>query len=119
MNRLEQKRVRKARRVERVRHAIKPKSPRPRLVVNRSNKYIRCQVIDDLSGQTLAAAASDEKGFATKGKNKEAAAALGAVIAERALAKGVKQVVLDRRGLIYHGRVAALAEAARAKGLEF
>ncbi|MBX7056497.1 MAG: 50S ribosomal protein L18 [Leptospirales bacterium] len=119
MNRLEQKRNRKSRRVERVRHAIKPKTPRARLVVNRSNKYIHCQVVDDLAGKTLAAASTAEKGFSKRGKNKECAAALGAVIAERALAKGIKQVVLDRRGLIYHGRVAALADAAREKGLEF
>lgn len=119
MNRLETKRVRLARRKVRVSNAIKPKTPRPRLVINRSNRYLHCQVIDDLTGRTLCAASTSEKEFKLRDKNKEAAKLLGELIAERAVAKGVKQVVLDRRGIIYHGKVAAFADAAREKGLEF
>lgn len=119
MNRLETKRKRIARRVTRVRYDIKPKTPRPRLVVNRTNRYLAVQIVDDATGKTLCAAATNEKSFAKKGKNKEAAAALGELIASRAAEKGVKKVVLDRRGNLYHGRVAAFADAAREKGLEF
>ena len=119
MNRLETKRKRSVRRVTRVRHAIKPKIPRPRLVINRSNRFLAVQIIDDLTGRTLCAAATNQKDFAKKGKNKESAKALGELIASRAAEKGVKKVVLDRRGNLYHGKVAAFADAAREKGLEF
>ena len=122
MNRVAEKRVRLKRRVKRVRHQIRPKrirALRPRLVFNLSNKYIFAQVIDDATGKTLCSAATNEKSFALKGKNKEAAKQLGEVIAQRASEKGVKQVVLDRRGRLYHGKIAAFADAAREKGLEF
>ena len=93
---------------------------RPRLSIFRSGKHIYAQVIDDRAGATLAVASSSEKEAAgSKSWNVEAAAGVGKKIAERALAKGVKEVVFDRGGYIYHGRVKALAEAARAGGLEF
>ena len=93
---------------------------RPRLSVFRSGKHIYAQVIDDLHGATLAAASTNEKeGKAAKTYNVEAASTVGKKIAERAIAKGVKQVVFDRGGYIYHGRVKALADAAREGGLEF
>jgi len=93
---------------------------RPRLSVFRSGKHIYAQIIDDRAAATLVAASSNEKdGKPAKTYNLEAATAVGKRIAERALAKGVKQVVFDRGGYIYHGRVKALAEAAREGGLEF
>jgi large subunit ribosomal protein L18 len=93
---------------------------RLRLSVFRSGRHIYAQIIDDRAGQTVAAASSNEKeGKAPKTWNLEAATAVGKKIAERALAKGVKQVVFDRGGYIYHGRIKALADAAREGGLEF
>jgi large subunit ribosomal protein L18 len=93
---------------------------RPRLSVFRSGKHIYAQVIDDSAQQTLAAASTNEKeGKAPKTWNVDAATTVGKKIAERAIAKGVKQVVFDRGGYIYHGRIKALADAARASGLEF
>ena len=93
---------------------------RPRLSVFRSGKHIYAQVIDDRTASTLAAASTAEKeDRAAKTWNIEAASGVGRKIAERALAKGVKQVVFDRGGYIYHGRVKALADAAREGGLEF
>ncbi len=93
---------------------------RLRLSVFRSGRHIYAQVIDDRAGQTVAAASSNEKeGKAPKTWNLESATAVGKKIAERALAKGVKQVVFDRGGYIYHGRIKALADAAREGGLEF
>jgi len=93
---------------------------RPRLSVFRSGKHIYAQVIDDRAQETLAAASTNEKeGKAPKTWNKDAATGVGKKIAERALAKGVKQVVFDRGGYIYHGRIKALADAAREGGLEF
>ena len=93
---------------------------RPRLSVFRSGKHIYAQVIDDRARETLAAASTNEKeGKLPKTWNVEAASTVGKKIAERALAKGVKQVVFDRGGYIYHGRIKALAEAAREGGLEF
>ena len=95
---------------------------RPRLSVFRSSKNIYAQVIDDERGVTLAAASSLEGGdkkAKTKGSDKEAAARVGALVAQRAIEKGVKDVVFDRGGYIYHGRVKALADAAREAGLNF
>jgi large subunit ribosomal protein L18 len=93
---------------------------RPRLSVFRSGKHIYAQVIDDRTAETLAAASSNEKeGRSPKSWNLDAASQVGKKIAERALAKGVRQVVFDRGGYIYHGRVKALADAARETGLEF
>ena len=96
---------------------------RPRLSVYRSLKYIYAQIIDDNTHSTLVSATTLSKElegkFETSGKSVEAAKALGAVIAKKALEKGIKAVVFDRGGYIYHGRVAALAEGAREGGLEF
>ena len=94
---------------------------RPRLSVFRSDKNIYAQIIDDAQGVTLAAASSLEGGKdkKAKGSDKDAAARVGALVAQRALEKGVKDVVFDRGGYIYHGRVKALADAAREAGLNF
>ena len=102
----------------RVRGKISGTAERPRLSVFRSEKNIYAQIIDDVAGNTLVAASSVEKDFGP-GSNKEAARKVGKLIAERALAKGIEEVVFDRGGYIYHGRVAALAEGAREGGLEF
>jgi large subunit ribosomal protein L18 len=109
------------RRQYRVRKKVSGTPTRPRLAVFRSNAHIVAQVIDDTAGRTLAAAASvepDVKGAGHTG-NKTAAASVGRLVAERAKAAGVTQVVFDRGGFQYHGRVAALADAAREAGLEF
>jgi large subunit ribosomal protein L18 len=93
---------------------------RPRLSVFRSGRHIYAQIIDDRAQETLAAASTNEKeGKAPKTWNVDAASTVGKKIAERAIAKGVKQVVFDRGGYIYHGRIKALADAAREGGLEF
>lgn len=93
---------------------------RPRLSVHRSSKNISVQLIDDAEGRTLAAASSLEKDLGVVGKNNvEAAAKVGAAIAERAKAAGVEQVVFDRGGFLFHGKVKALADAAREGGLKF
>jgi large subunit ribosomal protein L18 len=108
-------------RAERVRLRLKKvANGRPRLSVFRSSKNIYAQLIDDEQGVTLAAASSLEgEGKAKRGADKDAAAKVGKLIAERALEKGVKDVVFDRGGYIYHGRVKALADAAREAGLNF
>jgi large subunit ribosomal protein L18 len=110
-----------ARRHRRVRKKVSGSEERPRLAVFRSNKHIIAQVIDDRAGRTLAAASSVEKELRTAGPtgNRNTASAVGRLIAERAKAAGVTTVVFDRGGFIYHGRVAAVAEAAREAGLEF
>jgi large subunit ribosomal protein L18 len=93
---------------------------RPRLSVFRSGRHIYAQIIDDRARATIAAASSNEKeGKPAKTWNADAAVSVGRKIAERALAKGIKQVVFDRGGYIYHGRIKALADAAREGGLEF
>jgi large subunit ribosomal protein L18 len=111
------------RRRQRLRYQLRQKSHgRPRLSVFRSGKNIHAQVIDDAKGRTLAAASSldkDLKATLKTGADKAAAAAVGKLVAERALAAGVKKVVFDRGAYIYHGRVKALAEAAREGGLAF
>ena len=106
-------------RQSRTRHRLGTHGTRPRLSVFRSGKHIYAQVIDDTQAITVASASTAEKESGTKGYNVDAAAGVGKKIAERALAKGVKQVVFDRGGYLYHGRVKALAEAAREGGLEF
>ena len=110
-----------ARRQRRARYALrKAANGRPRLSVFRSGKHIYAQVIDDRKGVTLAAASTLDESFKAKtGANKDAAAYVGKLIAERAIAAGVKAVVFDRGGDQYHGRVAALASAAREGGLSF
>ena len=103
----------------RVRGKISGTTERPRLVVYRSNAHISAQIIDDNTGCTLVAASTYEKEFTGIGSNKEAANAVGKTIAERALAKGISQVVFDRGGYVYHGRVSELAAGAREGGLQF
>jgi len=106
------------RRAQRTRTRLKAMSNgRPRLSVFRSNKNIYAQLIDDARGVTLAAASTLEA--EDKGSDKDAAARVGKLLAERALEKGVKDVVFDRGGYIYHGRIKALADAAREAGLNF
>ena len=109
--------IRRARRVRT--HLKKVANGRPRLSVFRSAKNIYAQVIDDERGVTLAAASSLEGEKKTKGSDKDAAAKVGALVAQRAIEKGVKDVVFDRGGYLYHGRVKALADAAREAGLNF
>ena len=110
-----------AKRRQRVRTQLRARAGgRPRLSVHRSGRHIYAQVIDDQGQTTLAAASTNEKeGKPAKTYNVEAASSVGKKIAERAIAKGVKQVVFDRGGYIYHGRIKALADAAREGGLEF
>ena len=113
----------KAKRQARVRSAIRRKSRgRPRLSVFRSNQHIYAQVIDDRQGLTLAAASTLDKELKSKvksGGGKDAASEVGKLLASRAMAAGIKEVVLDRGPYLYHGRVKALAEAAREGGLAF
>ena len=103
----------------RLRNKVSGTAQRPRLNVFRSAKHIYAQLIDDVSGVTLAATSSLEKGFEGVGGNKEAAKKVGLKIAEVAKAKGVEEVVFDRGGYIFHGRVKELAEGAREGGLKF
>ena len=107
------------RRHKRVRGAVSGTAQRPRLNVFRSSKNIFAQIIDDVAGVTLVAASSTEKDFSEYGGNKEAAREVGKLVAKRALEAGIKAVVFDRGGYIYHGRVMELAEGAREGGLEF
>ena len=111
------------RRAKRVRHSLKRSAHgRVRLTVFRSGKHIYAQVIDDTAGRTVAAASSldkDLKGTLKKGCDMEAAGAVGKLVGERAVKAGVKDVVFDRGGYLYHGRVKALADAAREAGLNF
>ncbi len=112
-----------ARRQTRVRHQIRKNAAgRPRLSVFRSGRHIYAQVIDDSQGKTLAAASSLDKDVKTKlksGSDTAAAAEVGKLVAERAAAAGIKAVVFDRGGYLFHGRVKALADAAREGGLKF
>lgn len=104
----------------RIRRRVSGSPERPRLAVFRSVKHIYAQVIDDRQGHTLVSASSNEKIDTRKdGGNLAGAKVIGQLIAERALAKGLKKVVFDRGGYLYHGRVKALADAAREAGLEF
>ncbi|MBM3786105.1 MAG: 50S ribosomal protein L18 [Acidobacteria bacterium] len=102
----------------RIRKKLSGTAARPRLAVFRSLKHIYAQLIDDGAGTTLAAASSTEKN-STNGGNIAGAKAIGQLIAERAKEKGIKSVVFDRGGFLYHGRIKALADAAREAGLEF
>jgi large subunit ribosomal protein L18 len=111
------------RRTNRVRRSLqRVANGRPRLSVFRSSKHIYAQVIDDVNGKTLAAASSLDKGFrksSTKGSDVDSAQSVGKLLAERAVKAGVKDVIFDRGGYLYHGRVKALADAAREAGLKF
>ena len=104
---------------KRIRAKISGSPERPRLAVFRSIKHIYAQVIDDHAGRTLASASSQEKTANTNGGNVAGAKEIGRLVAERAQAQGVKSVVFDRGGYLFHGRVKALADAAREAGLEF
>lgn len=107
------------RRHRRVRGKIAGTAERPRLNVFRSAKHVYAQVIDDEKGITLVSASSLEKDFKEFGGNKEAAKKVGQMIGKRAVEKGIKEVVFDRGGYLYHGRIAELAEGARESGLTF
>ncbi len=115
------KQTARTRRHFRVRKKVAGTAERPRLAVFRSNKHISAQVIDDRSGRTLAAASTVERSVRDAGPtgNRAAATNVGRLVAERARAAGVTSVVFDRGGFQYHGRVAAVADAAREAGLEF
>ena len=111
-------RAQRLKRHKRVRAKVSGTPERPRLNVFRSEKNIYAQVIDDVNGVTLCSASSVEKGFEGSGANKEGARKVGLAVAERAKAKGISEVVFDRGGYVYHGRVQELAEGAREGGLE-
>ena len=113
------KNIARKKRHVRVRAKISGTAARPRLCVYRSNANIYAQIIDDVAGKTLVAASSLEKDFEGIGSNKEAAKKVGEAIARKALAAGVEEVVFDRGGYLYHGRVKELAEGARVGGLKF
>jgi large subunit ribosomal protein L18 len=120
MNISEARRIGRGRRHFRVRKKVHGTVARPRLVVTRSTRHIFAQVVDDLAGHTLAAASTLDDGIRTASGDKTARAKqVGALVAERAKEKGIAAVVFDRGGNRYHGRVAALADAAREAGLEF
>ena len=104
---------------KRVRGKISGTPERPRLSVFRSENHIYAQIIDDVNQTTLVSASTVEKGFTGNGGNCAAATTIGKLLAERAIAKGIENVVFDRGGYIYHGRVMALAEGAREGGLKF
>jgi len=116
------KKVARMRRHKRVRNRVKGTSERPRMSVFRSNANIYAQIIDDIEGVTLVSACTLDKeikeGLKASG-NKDAAAKVGTLMAKRALAKGIKQVVFDRGGYLFHGRIKSLADGAREGGLKF
>jgi large subunit ribosomal protein L18 len=121
IGKIDKNKIRKRKHV-RVRKKISGTADCPRLCVYRSNSHIYAQIIDDEAGVTLVSASSldkDIKGEISNGSNIEAASAVGKLVAERAAAKEIKDVVFDRGGYLYHGRVQALAEAAREAGLNF
>ena len=114
------KQMARERRHHRVRKLVRGTAERPRMAVFRSNKHITAQVIDDVAGRTMASASTVEGDLRSGATgNKSAATAVGRLVAERAQAAGVTKVVFDRGGNLYHGRVAAVADAAREAGLEF
>ncbi len=121
--RIQMKRMRRQRAHLRLRNRVQGTPARPRLAVYKSLRYIYAQVIDDLNGRTLAHASSAEpelkQALKGAGGNVDAARQVGETIAQRAKTQGVEKVVFDRGGAIYHGKVKAVADGARAKGLEF
>ena len=122
MDKLKAKQANLERRQRRVRSKVSGTGARPRLRVTRTNGHIYAQVIDDVAGVTLVAASSidaEVKGDLKNGANIDAAKAVGEAIGRRAVEAGIKEVVFDRGGRIYHGRVKALADGARSAGLEF
>jgi large subunit ribosomal protein L18 len=122
MKLIERKAKSRLRRKRHVRKTVSGTTGRPRLTVFRSHQNIYAQIIDDSAGQTLVAASSQDKSMREQvpyGGNAKAAQSVGAALAERAIQKGIKKVVFDRNGYPFHGRIKALAEAARKAGLEF
>ncbi len=120
MERLRSKKQRLLRRKLRIKRKIRASSKSYRLCISKSNKNIFAQIIDDVKGHTLVAASTNEKDFTLKNRcNKESAQELGKRIADKALKSGIKNVVFDRNGYLYHGKVKAFADAAREGGLEF
>ncbi len=122
MDRLKIKRAGLARRKTRVRGKVSGTAERPRLCVTRTGMHIYAQLVDDISGATLVAAASidsEMRAALSYGGNKEAAKAVGEAVGRRAIEKGITEVVFDRSGRLYHGRVKALADGARSAGLKF
>ena len=119
MFKMQKKNEERIRRHKRVRRIVNGTPECPRLNVFRSNANIYAQVIDDVNGVTLVSASTKDKDFQNYGGNVEAAKAIGEAVAKRAIEKGITEVVFDRGGYVYHGRVAALAEAAREAGLKF
>jgi large subunit ribosomal protein L18 len=115
---MQSRQVARERRHRRVRKKIRGTPDRPRLAVFRSNKHVYAQVIDDVNGVTIAAASTAEKGFSGATSTVEAAKQVGKLVGERAKQAGIGQVVLDRGGFKYHGRVAGVADAAREAGLQ-
>ena len=116
------KRMRRQRTQRRIRNRLRGSAARPRLAVYKSLRYIYAQIIDDQSGNTLAQASSREKGLIKAGAgacNRDAARTVGETLAERAKEKGIDTVVFDRAGFLYHGKIQALADGARDKGLKF
>lgn len=123
MDKAKAKQQRRSRAHQRLRQRVVGTPDRPRLSVFKSARYIYVQLVDDRAGQTLVQASSFEaelrQRIGASAKSKTAARAVGEALAERAQAKGLKKVVFDRGGYVYHGRIKELADAARAKGLEF
>lgn len=119
MNRNKLRTVRRNRRKRGIRKRVNGDAERPRLTIYRSLNHMYVQLIDDLKGRTLAAASTRDKGHSGPTGNIEGAKVVGALIAERAKAAGINQVVFDRNGLRFHGRVKALADSARESGLKF
>jgi large subunit ribosomal protein L18 len=122
MDKLKAKQAKLERRQRRVRGKVSGTAARPRLRVTRTNTHIYAQVIDDVAGRTIVAASSVEPGVGAdlkNGANLEAAKAVGEALGQRAVEAGINEVVFDRGGRIYHGRVKALADGARSAGLEF
>jgi large subunit ribosomal protein L18 len=119
MNRMTIKRVRRTRRKQGIRKEIFGMPDRPRLSVFRSLNHVYAQVIDDLTGKTLASASTRDKGFKSDGGKTSEATAVGKALATRAKEQGVSKVVFDRNGYLFHGRIKALAEGAREGGLQF
>ena len=115
----EDRREQRQKRHLRVRKKVSGTAERPRLAVYRSEKNIYAQIIDDVKGVTLVSASSLDKDFEGLGSNKEAAKKVGQLVAKKALDKGITEVVFDRGGFIYHGRIQELAEGAREAGLQF
>jgi len=122
MDRIKKKKLMRLKRKLRVRKKVKGTSERPRLTVYRSLRHMYAQIIDDTQGKTITGASTlspELRGQLKSGGNIEAASKVGELIAKRALELNIRKVVFDRNGFIYHGRVKALAEAARKAGLEF